>query len=296
LEQVSRQTSPNDVSLLATDDDGGEHALPAAASRRVVELIRDCGGDLKANDAPAPTERFAGLAARAAALACALAGLNVSQRLRHFREEVDGPVVFTSGFGLEGQVILHHICEAGLDIDIVTLDTGRLFPETYATWQETERRYGRRIRAIYPHHAALEALIRGQGINGFYDSKDARAGCCDTRKVEPLRRALAGAHGWVTGLRADQSTFRNKASLVAADHERGLLKLSPLIDWTRRAAEDFATAHDVPVNPLHQRGFPSIGCAPCTRAVRPGEPERAGRWWWEDESKKECGLHVAAVR
>jgi len=272
--------------------------MSAVAGGRVIELIRDHGGDLKASagSVPTPSGKSAALAVRAAELACKLSSLDVTQRVRRFRDEVDGPVVFTTGFGLEGQVILHHICAAGLDIDVVTLDTGRLFPETYATWEATERRYGRRIRAIYPRRPGLEALIADQGINSFYRSKEARTACCDARKVEPLRRALAGARGWITGLRADQSAFRNEASLVAADHERGLLKLNPLIDWTRQDAEAFAAAHDVPVNPLHQKGFPSIGCAPCTCAVRPGEPERAGRWWWEDESKKECGLHVAAAQ
>jgi sulfate adenylyltransferase large subunit/phosphoadenylyl-sulfate reductase (thioredoxin) len=235
------------------------------------------------------------LAERAAGLDRALAGLNVSQRLARFRDALDGPIVFTTSFGLEDQVILHHICEAGLDVHLVTLDTGRLFPETYATWEATEQRYGRRIRAIYPQHIALEGLIAAQGINGFYESKQARIACCDARKVEPLKRALVGAQGWITGLRADQSVFRNKASLVAPDHERNLLKLSPLIDWTRQAAQDFAAVQEVPTNPLHRQGFLSIGCAPCTRAIRPGEPERAGRWWWEDEDKKECGLHLAAA-
>ena len=294
MEQVSHQTPPDDTSVLASHHDCREHALPAVAGGRVIALIRDHGGDLKASAGSVPTKKSAALAVCAAELARALAGLDVTQRLRRFRDEVDGPVVFTTGFGLEGQVILHHIWEAGLDIDVVTLDTGRLFPETYATWEATERRYDRRIRAIYPRRPRLEALIADQGINGFYRSKEARTACCDARKVEPLRRALTGAQGWITGLRADQSAFRNEASLV--DHERNLLKLNPLIDWTRQDAEDFAAAHDVPVNPLHQKGFPSIGCAPCTRAVRPGEPERAGRWWWEDESKKECGLHVAAYR
>ena len=143
--------------------------------------------------------------------------------------------MFTTSFGLEDQVILHHICEAGLDIDLVTLDTGRLFAETYTTWEETEQRYGRRIRAIYPRHTELEALVAAQGINGFYKSREARAACCDIRKVEPLNRALAGAAGWITGLRADQSAHRGAIGLVAADPGRGLLKLSPLHDWTREA-------------------------------------------------------------
>ena len=203
--------------------------------------------------------------------------------------------MFTTSFGLEDQVILHHICEAGLDIDLVTLDTGRLFAETYTTWEETERRYGRRIRAIYPRHTALEALVAAQGINGFYTSREARTACCDVRKVEPLVRALAGAAGWITGLRADQSAHRGEVDLVPAAAGRGLLKLSPLFDWGREAVSGFADAHAVPRNPLHAKGFASIGCAPCTRAIRPGEPERAGRWWWEDDGRKECGLHIAAA-
>jgi len=234
------------------------------------------------------------LAARAATLDRTLAGSSLIERLVGFRKALNGAIIFTTSFGLEDQVILHHICEAGLDIDVVTLDTGRLFPETYTTWEETEQRYGRRIRAVYPQQSALEELIAVRGINGFYRTREARVACCDIRKVEPLTRALAGAQGWITGLRADQSADRAKINLIAVDRTHNLLKFNPLIDWSRQAAQDFAAAHEVPINPLYQKGFLSIGCAPCTRAVRPGEPERAGRWWWEDSSKKECGLHVAA--
>jgi len=234
------------------------------------------------------------LAARAATLDRTLAGSSLIERLVGFRKALNGAIIFTTSFGLEDQVILHHICEAGLDIDIVTLDTGRLFPETYTTWEETEQRYGRRIRAVYPRHSALEELIAVRGINGFYRTREARVACCDVRKVEPLTRALAGAQGWITGLRADQSADRAKINLIAVDRTHNLIKFNPLIDWSRQAAQDFVAAHEVPINPLYQKGFLSIGCAPCTRAVRPGEPERAGRWWWEDSSKKECGLHVAA--
>jgi sulfate adenylyltransferase large subunit/thioredoxin-dependent adenylylsulfate APS reductase len=234
------------------------------------------------------------LAARAATLDRALAGLDLTERLAGFRKALSGAIVFTTSFGLEDQIIVHHICEAGLDIDVVTLDTGRLFPETYTTWEETEQRYGLRIRVVCPQQAALEELIAVQGINGFYRTREARIACCDIRKVEPLRRALAGAEGWITGLRADQSTDRANVNLVTVDRAYNLLKFNPLFDWSRQAAQDFAAAHAVPINPLHQKGFLSIGCAPCTRAVRPGEPERAGRWWWEDDSKKECGLHVVA--
>ena len=234
------------------------------------------------------------LAARAATLDRTLAGSSLIERLVGFRKALNGAIIFTTSFGLEDQVILHHICEAGLDIDVVTLDTGRLFPETYTTWEETEQRYGRRIRAVYPRQSALEELIAVRGINGFYRTREARVACCDVRKVEPLTRALAGAQGWITGLRADQSADRAKINLIAVDRTHNLIKFNPLIDWSRQAAQDFVAAHEVPINPLYQKGFLSIGCAPCTRAVRPGEPERAGRWWWEDSSKKECGLHVAA--
>jgi sulfate adenylyltransferase large subunit/phosphoadenylyl-sulfate reductase (thioredoxin) len=250
------------------------------------------GGLVLALPVQAKRPQAAALVARAAALEQTLSGLDAAARLAAFRSEVAGRLAFTTSFGLEDQVIVHMICAAGLDIDLVTLDTGRLFPEAYTVWEETEARYGRRIRAIYPRHDALEALVEAQGINGFYGSREARAACCDVRKVEPLGRALADAAGWITGLRADQSAHRGQAGLVAADTERGLLKLSPLHDWTREAALHFADEHAVPRSALHAKGFVSIGCAPCTRAIRPGEPERAGRWWWEDESKKECGLHV----
>jgi phosphoadenosine phosphosulfate reductase len=225
-------------------------------------------------------------------LARTLAGLDVTQRLQGFRREVAGPLVFTTSFGVEGQVILHHLCDAAIDVDIVTLDTGRLFPETYELWQETEARYGVRIRAIYPRHDAVQALVTDQGINGFYASLDARTACCNIRKVEPLGRALSDARGWIVGLRADQSAHRGRASLVTIDLNRHLLKICPLFDWRRTEVLAFATRHGIPINPLHCKGFVSIGCAPCTRAISPGEPERAGRWWWEDDAKKECGLHA----
>jgi phosphoadenosine phosphosulfate reductase len=187
-------------------------------------------------------------------------------------------------------VILHLIAEHGIDIEVATLDTGRLFREAYDVWAETERRYGLRIRAFYPRHDQLEDLVARQGINGFYHSRDARSACCHVRKVEPLNRALAGAAGWIVGLRADQSANRHDIKVVSAD-ERDLLKLSPLFDWTRDDAKAFAAANQIPVNALHAKGFASIGCAPCTRAIAPGESERAGRWWWEQDEKKECGLH-----
>jgi phosphoadenylyl-sulfate reductase (thioredoxin) len=244
-------------------------------------------GKVDRRSSPAPD-----LAVEANRLNRLLADLDPAERLARFRREIEGRIVFTTSFGLEDQVILHLILERAIGIDIATIDTGRLFPETYELWAETERRYGRRIWAVYPQHGHVEALVQEHGINGFYDSREARLACCHARKVEPLDRALTAAAGWIVGLRAEQSGQRQGTALVAAD-DRNLLKLSPLFDWSRDAVRSFAAAHEIPVNALHAKGFPSIGCAPCTRAIAPGEPERAGRWWWEADDKKECGLHAA---
>ncbi len=214
------------------------------------------------------------------------------ERLRWLRDAVAGRIVFTTSFGIEDQAIAHLIFSSGLAIDVVTLDTGRLFPSTYQLWAETEARYGVRIRSFHPDQSALEAFVADAGINGFYHSLAARHDCCEVRKVAPLARALAGANGWVTGLRADQSSQRGGVAAASWDAGRGLIKAAPLHDWTRVQVADFCAAEQVPVNPLHSQGYPSIGCEPCTRALRPGEPERAGRWWWEQEEAKECGLHV----
>jgi phosphoadenosine phosphosulfate reductase len=217
---------------------------------------------------------------------------DAAERLAGLVREVEGRRVFTTSFGLEDQVVTHLIATQKLSIEIVTLDTGRLFAEVHALWAETEARYGITIAPFYPRHDAVEAFVRGNGINGFYASIEARKACCNVRKVEPLGRALAGASAWVTGLRADQSAARGGAKLAEADRERGLIKFNPLLDWSRDRALAFAREHDVPLNPLHEKGFLSIGCQPCTRAIQPGEPERAGRWWWEEEAAKECGLHI----
>lgn len=221
-----------------------------------------------------------------------ITGEEPGERLRALRAAVPGRIVFTTSFGIEDQAITHFIAEAGLDIDFATLDTGRLFEETRDVWAETEKRYGIAIDAFHPDPERLAAYIEEWGMNGFYDAKDTRHLCCEIRKVEPLNRALAGAAAWVTGLRADQSSGRNTVSLASHDEARGLLKLAPLFDWSREEVADFCAAHDVPVNALHARGYLSIGCAPCTRAIRPGEDERAGRWWWEEDETKECGLHL----
>ena len=234
------------------------------------------------------------LPAAAQKLTAGFSGQSPVERLQALRAAVPGRIVFTTSLGLEDQVITHFIAQAGVDIDIVTLDTGRLFPQSYTLWRETEARYELPIRPYYPDAPALEALVAKQGIDGFYQSIEARHACCSVRKVQPLGRALDGASAWVTGLRADASENRAGMNAVAYDGARGLIKFSPLFDWTREAIAAFAEANDVPVNPLHAQGFLSIGCAPCTRANAPDEPERAGRWWWEQADAKECGLHVDA--
>jgi phosphoadenosine phosphosulfate reductase len=220
--------------------------------------------------------------------------LSLEARLARLRAVIDGRIVFTTSLGLEDQAITHAIFTQQLDIEVVTLDTGRLFPETYALWAATEARYGRRIASFHPDAPALADLIARDGVNGFYDSVERRKACCHARKVEPLGRALAGAALWITGLRAEQGTSRSALPFIERDAERGLIKANPLLDWSRERVAAYIAAHAIPYNALHDKGFPSIGCQPCTRALEPGEPERAGRWWWENEEKKECGLHVAA--
>jgi phosphoadenosine phosphosulfate reductase len=217
--------------------------------------------------------------------------LDLFERLAAIRSEIPGRVVFTTSFGLEDQAVAHAIFAQALAIDAATLDTGRLFPETHDVWAETERRYGVRVLAFAPEHRAVETLIAGQGVDGFRSSVEARLDCCAVRKVAPLARVLNGSAAWITGLRADQSADRAQVAPALFDEERGLIKVNPLFDWTRERTREFVRTHDVPCNALHERGFLSIGCAPCTRAVMPGEPERAGRWWWEQSQKKECGLH-----
>ncbi len=232
------------------------------------------------------------LTAIALRLSEAAVSLDLFERLAAACAAIPGRLVFTTSLGLEDQAIGHAILSQDLDIDLVTLDTGRLFAETHDVWAATERRYGPRIRAIVPEGGALETLITNQGSEGFRNSVAARQACCHVRKVEPLNHALSGAAAWITGLRADQSQHRADVAFASLDSARGLIKINPLFDWTRERAVDFTQHHNVPVNTLHARGFLSIGCAPCTRAIEPGEPERAGRWWWEDEGKTECGLHA----
>ena len=231
----------------------------------------------------------------AAGLAAQLAPLALPERLIAASRSVSGGVRFTTSFGLEDQAITHAIASSALDVDIVTIDTGRLFPETYDVWMETEKRYGIRIKAVTPERGSLEAFVSQHGINGFRASSTNRQTCCAIRKSEPLRRALVGANAWITGLRGEQSQHRCHTPLAEFDEHHGLIKINPLADWRKPDVARYVADNRIPYNVLHDRGFPSIGCAPCTRAVRAGEPERAGRWWWEDDQKKECGLHLRPV-
>jgi phosphoadenosine phosphosulfate reductase len=177
-------------------------------------------------------------------------------------------------------------------MEVFTLDTGRLFQETYDLLARTQKRYPKLIFKIYyPDTKAVEEMVRTKGINLFYESVESRKMCCGVRKVEPLRRALANVDAWMTGLRRQQSVTRTEGKAFEWDHANQRVKINPLIDWTLEQVHEYIKEHHVDVNPLHAQGFVSIGCAPCTRAIKPGEDSRAGRWWWEQPESKECGLH-----
>lgn len=230
--------------------------------------------------------------ARAAALNEALPEIDsLEARLHAIADAIPGRVTFSTSLGLEDQAVLHAIAATARPFDVFTLDTGRHFPETLETLEASELRYGLKIRVVFPEASDVEMLVARDGIMGFRQSVEARKACCDVRKVRPLNKALAGAEGWLTGLRRDQSAGRALVPFAVWDTEHSLVKLNPIADWDLETLEAYIAANAVPVNPLHARGFPSIGCQPCTRAIRPGEDIRAGRWWWENEDGKECGLH-----
>jgi phosphoadenosine phosphosulfate reductase len=204
------------------------------------------------------------------------------------------PVVFANSLGAEDMVLTDLIWGQTdvADIGIFSLDTGRLPAETYALIARAERHYGRRIDVYAPERTSVESFVAAYGINGFYDTVAARKACCHARKVEPLKRALDGKKAWVTGLRAAQSPTREALKPVSFDAGFNMVKINPLADWSEQEVWAYLHIHGVPYNALHDQHFPSIGCAPCTRAVQPGEDVRAGRWWWETPETKECGLHV----
>lgn len=220
-----------------------------------------------------------------------LAELDLTARLA-LVASLGGRAVFTTSLGIEDQVITAQIGLNRLPIDVATLQTGRLFKETVDLIDETEERFGIEITRFYPKKDDIDEYVAKYGMNGFYESVDARHACCGARKLKPLARALEGASFWVTGLRRGQSGNRAETPFAEYDAERNLIKVNPLADWDIETIKAYAADNAVPLNPMHERGYPSIGCEPCTRAIKPGEPERAGRWWWENDEKRECGLHV----
>lgn len=201
-------------------------------------------------------------------------------------------VVFSTSLSYEDQAITHMIFSKKLNIEVFTLDTGRLFSETYSVFNSTRERYKQEIKTYYPKTEAVEKLVSSKGPNSFYESVENRKECCHIRKVEPLKRALAGKTIWITGIRAEHSANRHDIKNVEWDEANQIIKIHPLLNWTFEETKTYINIHNIPYNSLHDKGFVSIGCQPCTRAIKAGEDFRAGRWWWEDNTKKECGLHV----
>jgi phosphoadenosine phosphosulfate reductase len=202
------------------------------------------------------------------------------------------PAVFASSLAAEDMVLTDLILKAGLPIGIFSLETGRLHKETLGMVERVQERYGYGIALYRPVQADVDAYVEKKGLNAFYDSIELRKECCQIRKVEPLGRALNGKKAWVTGQRRAQSATRSELSVQEYDGSHGMEKFNPLADWSEQDVWDYIRANDVPYNPLHDQGYPSIGCEPCTRAIQPGEDVRAGRWWWENPDSKECGLHL----
>jgi phosphoadenosine phosphosulfate reductase len=200
-------------------------------------------------------------------------------------------ITFATSLGAEDQVITYMISKIDNSANIITLDTGRVFPETYDLLHRTVNRYGIAIKSYYPDTTQVEEMVNTKGINLFYESIENRKLCCHVRKIVPLRRALQGMDAWITGLRREQSVTRTDLKVVEWDAANGLIKINPLLEWSETQVWDFIKSNDIPYNKLHDQGFPSIGCQPCTRAIEKGEDLRAGRWWWEMPDSKECGLH-----
>ncbi len=220
-----------------------------------------------------------------------LEGKSITEKLRQLALSFPEKVVFTTSFGYEDQVITDMIFTEDIPLEVVTLDTGRMFEETYKAFRSTVEKYGKNIRVFFPPADKVEKLMTEKGPFSFYESVENRKECCFIRKVIPLKRALEGKSVWITGLRADQSANRSTLHEFEWDEANGIVKFNPLIDWNIDQVKQYVKEKHVPYNVLHDRGFISIGCEPCTRAVRPGEDFRAGRWWWEQNSGKECGLH-----
>ena len=218
-------------------------------------------------------------------------GLTAEEILKEALELFGNKVSFATSMGAEDQVITHMLAKISKSANIFTLDTGRVFPETYDLLHRTVNRYGLQIKSFYPDTTQVEEMVNSKGINLFYESVENRKLCCHVRKIVPLRRALTGMDAWITGLRREQSVTRTDLKIVEWDAGNGLIKINPLLEWSEEQVWDFIKNNSIPYNKLHDQGFPSIGCQPCTRAIEKGEDLRAGRWWWELPESKECGLH-----
>jgi phosphoadenosine phosphosulfate reductase len=217
---------------------------------------------------------------------------NLLERIQFIADYFAGEkMVFSTSFGQEDQAITHAIASTNSPIEIFTLHTGRQFQESYELMDLTIKKYSLSLKTYFPSTPAVEKMVAEKGFNSFYTSVENRKECCFVRKMEPLSRAISGAKVWITGLRAEQSENRADMPILEWDESRQLFKINPLIDWSFETLEKYLVEHKIPQNPLHKKGFVSIGCAPCTRAIAEGEHPRAGRWWWEN-SQKECGLHA----
>jgi len=218
-------------------------------------------------------------------------GISAEEILKRALDLFGDKITFSTSLGAEDQVITYMLSKIDKSVNIITLDTGRVFPETYDLLHRTINRYGLTIKSYYPDTNQVEEMVNAKGINLFYESIENRKLCCHIRKIVPLRRALQGMDAWITGLRREQSVTRTDLKIVEWDNANGLIKINPLLEWSEEQVWEFIKSKDIPYNKLHDQGFPSIGCQPCTRAIDKGEDLRAGRWWWEMPDSKECGLH-----
>jgi phosphoadenosine phosphosulfate reductase len=228
---------------------------------------------------------------RAEQLNLLLEGCEPETVLQHILNEFEGSIALSSSLSIEDQVLTDLIVKINPKTRIFTLDTGRLFPETYSLIDQTNERYNIKLEVLFPDYHEVQQLVKTEGINLFYKGIEQRKACCHVRKLQPLKRAFKGLDVWICGLRHDQSVTRQEIKLVEWDHTHHLIKVNPLLNFTVEEVWDYIRKNSVPYNKLHKQGFPSIGCQPCTRAIEPGEDIRAGRWWWESPDHKECGLH-----
>ena len=218
--------------------------------------------------------------------------LSIVEQFQILAEKFTGKIAFSTSFGQEDQVITDIILKNNIPIQVFTLDTGRMFEETYKVWNKTNEKYNQKIIPYYPESSEVEKMVSEKGIYSFYESIENRKECCNIRKVYPLKRALKDVDLWITGLRAEQSVTRVELALLEENESFDTIKFNPLTSWTLNEVLEYLKENKVPYNSLHDRGFISIGCSPCTRAIKEGEDVRAGRWWWENKDSKECGLHV----